>query len=85
MTKQVWWTEKILTAFIKEANLNSRQEFIMRTRAKGYSIVQQAEELHLSVDQVNKDIRQLKKLYDITQKHSDILPPRVKSKAELYK
>lgn len=50
MTKQVLWTKAVLEAFIEEGNLNSRQEFIVRTRAKGYSIACQAEELHLSVD-----------------------------------
>ena len=85
MTKQVIWTKKIIEAFIEEANLNSRQQFIVRTRAMGYTIVKQAEELHLSVDQVNKEIARLKKIYDLVQKDSDILPLRCKNKAELYK
>ncbi len=84
MTKQVLWTKAVLEAFIEEGNLNSRQEFIVRTRAKGHSIACQAEELHLSVDQVNKEIRYLKKLYDATQVHSEILPERKKSRKELY-
>ncbi len=85
MTKQVFWTKAVLEAFISEGNLNPRQEFIIRTRVLGYTIPRQAEELHLSVDQVNKDIAALKKLYDATQKHSDILPPRCKNKKELNK
>lgn len=85
MTKQVFWTKKVLEAFIKEGNLNKRQEFIIRTRAEGYTIVEQAEKLNLSVDQVNKDIAMLKKIYDATQIHSDILPARKKNKAELNK
>ena len=85
MTKQVLWTKAVLEAFIEEANLNSRQEFIIRTRASGYTIVQQAEQLHLSVDQVNKDIAYLRKIYDLTQVHSSILPPRKKNKSELCK
>ena len=83
MTKQILWTKPVLEAFIKEGNLNSRQEFIIRTRAKGYSIVKQAQELNLSVDQVNKEIAILKKLYDATQLHSNILPKRKKNKTEL--
>ena len=78
MTKQILWTKPVLEAFIKEGNLNPRQEFIIRTRAKGYSIVKQAQELNLSVDQVNKEIAILKKLYDATQLHSNILPKRKK-------
>lgn len=85
MTKQILWTKQVLETFIKEGNLNSRQEFIIRTRAKGYSIVKQAEELNLSVDQVNKEIAILKKLYDATQIHSNLLPKRKKNKSELIK
>ncbi len=85
MTKQVFWTKAVLESFIQEGNLNKRQEFIVRTRASGYTISKQAEELNLSIDQVNKEIYELKKRYDITQKHSKILPPRCKNKKELYK
>ncbi len=85
MTKQVFWTKVVLNAFIEEGNLNERQQYIITTRAKGYSIAKQAEELHLSVDQVNKEIAQLKKIYDATQIHSKILSPRCKNKAELVK
>lgn len=85
MTKQVMWTKAVLEAFIEEGNLNERQEFIMRTRVSGYTIPRQAEELHLSVDQVNKEIAYLKKLYDATQIHSAILPPRKKNRKELSK
>ncbi len=84
MTKQVLWTKAVLEAFIKEGNLNERQEYIIRTRAKGYTIAKQAEELHLSVDQVNKDIATLRRIYDATQIHSDILPRRKSNKKELY-
>ena len=85
MTKQVLWTKSILETFIKEGNLNSRQEFIIRTRVGGYSIVKQAQELNLSVDQVNKEIAILKKIYDVTQLHSNLLPKRKKNKSELIK
>ena len=68
MTKQILWTKTIIEAFIEEGNLNERQEYIIRTRAKGYSILKQAEELNLSVDQVNKDIADWKKLYDFSFK-----------------
>ena len=83
MTKHVFWTQAVLEAFIKEGNLNPRQEYIIRTRAMGYSIAKQAEELHLSIDQVNKDIAELKRIYD-AQINSKILLPRCKNKKELY-
>lgn len=82
MTKEVFWTKAVLEAFIEEGNLNERQEYIARARAKGYSIAKQAEELHLSVDQVNKDIAQLKRIYDAAQITSSILPPRRQNKKD---
>ena len=85
MTKQVFWTKAVMESFIQEGNLNKRQAFIVRTRAEGYTISKQAEELNLSVDQVNKEIAELKNRYDATQKTSRILPPRCKNKTELYK
>lgn len=78
MTKNIMWTKEIVEAFISEAYLNERQAYIIRTRAKGYSIAKQAEELCLSVDQVNKDIAKLKKIYDTIQKSSEVLPVRRK-------
>lgn len=83
MTKQVFLTKAVVDAFIEEGNLTERQAYIVKTRAKGYTIVKQAEELNLSVDQVNKDIKEIKKIYDATQVNSKILPPRVKNKKEL--
>ena len=83
MTKEVFWTKAVLEAFIEEGNLNERQEYIARARARGFSIAKQAEELHLSVDQVNKDIAELKRIYDEAQINSNILPPRKKNKKEL--
>lgn len=85
MTRQVFWTKKILETFISEGNLNEKQEYIMRTRAEGYTVAKQAEELNLSIDQVNKDIAELKRIYDATQALNPILPPRKKNKKELCK
>lgn len=85
MTKQIIWTKQIVEAFINEAYLNERQAFIVRTRAKGYTIAKQAEALNLSVDQVNKDIAKLKKIYDSIQPESAILPVRKKNSRELQK
>lgn len=85
MTKQIVWTKQIVEAFISEAYLNERQAFIIRTRAKGYSIARQADELCLSVDQINKDIAKLKKIYDSIQESSEILPKRCKNSKELHR
>lgn len=83
MTKQIYWTKAIVDAFIEEGNLNTRQETIIRSRAKGETIPKLAADLHLSIDQVNKDIADLKKIYDVVQRGCSKLPPRRKNKKDL--
>jgi len=78
MTKSITWTKYILDTFIREGNLNERQEYIVRSRARGASIAEQADYLHLSIDQVNKDIAKIKHIYDETCKYCSNLPPRRK-------
>lgn len=77
MAKQVLWNQNVVEAFIHEGNLNRRQEYIIRTRILGYSIARQASDLHLSVDQVNKEICKMKRIYDKAQAKSSILPKRL--------
>lgn len=84
MTRQVFWTKKVLEAFIEEGNLNERQIYIIKSRAKGELIATQAAALNLSVDQINKEIAALKRIYDATQIHSDVLPPRKNNRSELF-
>lgn len=94
MSNQVPWTKLILETFLDESGINDRValgdekarilEGIMRTRCAKYSIVKQAETFHISVDTVNKYIRELKNLYDATQKTSVILPIRKKDKEEYF-
>lgn len=90
--KQLCWSKIILETFLEESGINDRiklgddkariLEGIMRTRVAGWSIVKQAEEFHVSVDTINKYIRELKVLYDETQKFSIVLPVRKQSKVE---
>ena len=92
MTKQLCWSKIILETFLEESGINDRiklgddkariLEGIMRTRVAGWTIAKQALEFHISEDTVNKYIRELKELYDLTQKHSVILPVRKTSKKE---
>ena len=92
MAHQIVWTKIILETFLEESGLNDRVsmgdnkarilEGIMRTRCAGKTIVEQAEMFNCSVDSVNKYIAELKSLYDVTQKHSLILPVRKNSKKE---
>lgn len=74
--KWITWTKELVDTFIEEGNLNERQTFLIRTRAKGYTIAEQARLLNLSVDQVNKDIAKLRKIYDKVAENSDVLPKR---------
>lgn len=85
MVRQVLWTKRVLDAFIMEGNLNRRQEFILRARALGCSIQCLADELNLSTHQVNKDIAELRLIYDATQIHSKVLPERKETSKELFK
>ena len=90
--REIKWTKIILETFLEESGLNDRVELgdekarilsgIMRTRVACWSIAKQSQEFHVSVDTVNKYIKELKQLYDETQKNSLILPTRKKSKWE---
>lgn len=90
--KQLCWSKIILETFLEESGINDRiklgddkariLEGIMRTRVAGWTIAKQAIEFHISEDTVNKYVRELKELYDETQKHSVILPVRKASKIE---
>lgn len=90
--KQVCWSKIIIETFLEESGIHDRIELgdgkarilegILRTRCAGWTIVKQAEKFNISVDTVNKYIKELKELYDETQKYSIILPKRKKSKKE---
>lgn len=92
MPKSLVWSKIIMETFFEESGINDRiklgdqkariLEGIMRTRVAGWTVVKQAEEFSISVDTVNKYIRELKDLYDETQKYSMILPTRKQSKKE---
>ena len=84
MAHQVPWTKLIVEEFIKEGMLSKEEEYIIRTRAVGYTVTKQAEELHMSVDNVNKIIARLKIKYDNVAKYNPLLPPRKFSAKETY-
>ena len=93
MSKDLCWGKVITETFLEESGINDRialgdskariLEGIMRTRVAGWTVAKQAEEFHISVDTVNKYIRELKDLDDETQKYSVILPTRKNSKIEI--
>ena len=92
MPKSLVWGKIIMETFFEESGINDRiklgdtkariMEGIMRTRVAGWTVAKQAVEFNISVDTVNKYIRELKDLYDETQKHSVVLPVRKQSKKE---
>lgn len=83
MAKQVLWTDKLTESFIEKAALSEDEAFVMRTRARGYSVTYQARELHKSESTIARMISQLKKKYDAVQKeYPDEFPIRKTSKVE---
>lgn len=84
MSHQVVWTKLIVETFIEEAHLSKDEEFVMRTRAAGWTVSQQAMALNTSESSIHRIIRRLKHKYDIVQQYNVILPPRKKSAKELY-
>ena len=84
MAHQVPWSKLILEEFIAQALLNEDEEMVMRTRVAGWSRLEQADKLGMSVATVDRIIAVLKKKYDEIQKYDPILPPRKTSAAEVY-
>lgn len=84
MAHQVLWNKIILEEFIELASLSKDEEMIIRTRVAGWSRLQQAEKLGMSLANVDRIITKLKIKYDSVQKYSPILPPRKFSAQELY-
>lgn len=84
MSKQVIWTKLIVEEFIKEGCLTKDEEEVLRTRASGYTITQQAMKLNMSEAKINKIIARLKKKYDVVSQYNPLLPPRKASAKETY-
>lgn len=85
MAHQVDWNKTILEAFKEEAMLSEEECFIMETRMKGWTVVQQSMHLHKSPSTIHSMISTLKKKYDVAQKaRPDILPERKVSVKEMY-
>lgn len=85
MSHQVLWTDKLTEEFIKKAALSEDEAFIMRTRARGYTVTQQAMSLNKSESTVHRMIATIKKKYDAVQKEfPDDFPVRKVSKVEEF-
>lgn len=85
MSHEVLWTDKLTEAFIKCAALSDDEAYIMRTRARGYTVTQQALALGLSESTVHRMISKLKTKYDAVQKeYPETFPVRKASKVEKF-
>ena len=81
--KQIPWTKTLLDDFIKEGMLTEDEEFIMRTRTSGWSIVKQSMELNVSTSTVSNIINRCKEKYDnLRNQFPDRFPERIISKVE---
>lgn len=75
---QVRWTKNILDKFIEMAMLSEEEEFIMRTRCKGWTVTQQALKLNKSEASIHRMIKSLKEKYDAVQAEDPEFFPRRK-------
>ena len=71
------WNRVILDEFCSLALLTPLEENIIRTRAAGWSRVQQCHAYGMSLATLNRRIRKLKKEYYAVQKYSKILPENI--------
>lgn len=76
MSHKILWTRSMLDEFVKEAILTKDEEFIVRTRAAGWSRQQQAFELNRSIQSIDRMIKKIKVKYDNLAKHNEKFPAR---------
>lgn len=84
MAHQVPWNKAILQEFIDLAQLSEREAEVMRTRIAGMPRSEQAYQLHISIETLDRIIRRLKRKYDLVQPLSQHLPPRRFSAEETW-
>lgn len=83
MSKGILWTDKLTESFIIKGALSEDEAFVMRTRARGYTVTQQAIALNKSESTIARMISTIKKKYDAVQKeYPDEFPTRKTSKVE---
>ena len=71
------WNRVILDEFCSLALLTPLEENIVRTRAAGWSRVQQCHAYGMSLATLDRHIRKLRRTYDTVQEYSYILPPNI--------
>ena len=85
MSKQVAWTDRLTEDFIKFGALSEEEAYIMRSRVRGATVVQQSIYLNCSESKVHRTIALLKRKYDCVQaENPDKFPKRKKSAKETW-
>lgn len=74
---KVRWNRVILDEFCSLAILTPLEENIIRTRAAGWSRVQQCHAYGMSLATLDRYIRKLKNSYNSVQEYSYILPKNI--------
>ena len=77
MAQQVPWDQRVLDEFIRQALLSEEDQWLMRTRAAGWSRVQQCHAYGMSLATLDRYIRKLKNSYNSVQEYSYILPQNI--------
>lgn len=67
----------ILDEFCSLAILTPLEEKIIRTRAAGWSRVQQCHAYGISLATLDRHIKKLRKQYEAAQEYSYVLPPNI--------
>lgn len=71
------WNRVILDEFCSLALLSPLEENIIRTRAAGWSRVEQCHAYGISLATLDRIIKKLKKSYHSVEKYSELLPPNI--------
>ena len=71
------WNRVILEEFCSLALLTPLEENIIRTRAAGWSRVQQCHAYGMSLATLDRHIKNLRRKYNSAQKYSDVLPQNI--------
>lgn len=74
---KVPWNRVILDEFCDLALLSPLEENIIRTRAAGWSRVEQCHAYGISLATLDRIIKKLKKSYHSVEKYSELLPPNI--------
>ena len=74
---KVPWNRVILDEFCDLALLSPLEENIIRTRAAGWSRVEQCHAYGISLATLERIIKKLKKSYHSVEKYSELLPPNI--------